>query len=251
MTADRDYFYIATVLHAGDLSRAEFVELMAATVRPVWRELAAAGAIRSARCLARIGDIDMKTDGAPVRTWDHLALVEVDPAHDVDDVERADAAGLPEGIVLAREVLRRPAAAGLAVPRPSPVLAAQPASFTAGVEYIDIPEDHWEDYRTFMREVFGPVGSMLLARGQAYEVIITERVRTILRDPSLPHWNRVHVLVGDFDHEPGFFAAATAAVRDVLGGDADVFEALGAVDHYRRKPCMSKNITLHELSVER
>jgi hypothetical protein len=256
--SDRDYFFLARAMHADGLDRMEFVRRMATTALPTWRSLEKDGRISSACCFARIGDVDLQTDGSPVRGWDYFVLIEVAEGVDARNVARVEQEGLRHGgllddervEILSEEILQRRAGSGTAVPRPSPRLPAMPTGFTVAIEYISIPEERWLDYQRFMRDVFGPVGCLLVERGDAYKVIITERVALLHWDDSLPHWNRIHILMSDFDdEEAGFLPATNQAVRDVLNTESDVYGALEAVEGYRRKPCMSKNIVLPDLSI--
>jgi hypothetical protein len=249
---DRDYHYLLATLHAPELTVAQFVERVAAHITPAWRELVQTDHLRSVRWFAATGEIDLHTDPAAVRPWDYVTLAEIEPGTNPSVVgQRADRAlHISQQVqVLSSELIVRRAASGTAIPKPSTRLPRLPDNHSVGIEYIHIPDGRHDEYRQFMHDIFGPVGRLLVERGQAYQVIISERAELYRWDDSLPAWNRIHILISDFDHEPGFFDATNTAVREVLGTGVDVHAALAPANSYRSKPRMSKNVVLHSLSI--
>lgn len=258
--ADRSYTYIARTFDAPSLTPQAFAEAIDSIAMPVWRRLHASGSLASVEGLCKVGDIDMQTSTDPVRDWTYFILLELAPgidAQDVLDVEHAvgveaalDAHGSIE--YLSSEVLTRPAGAGTAIPLPLSGSIVPPANQRAGIEYIQIPQPYWDEYRQFMREVMGPIGARLVDRGYSYRVQILER-RSLLRwHTSLPAWNRVHILWGEFDDpQNGFLKHTTEVIRSYLGSDNDVLSTLARTNHYRVKPRMSKNVRMEALCLNR
>lgn len=258
--ADRNYSYLVKTFDAPQVGVHGFVEVMSRLALPTWRALAAAGQLEAIHVLRKVGDIDLQTSALPVRDWAYVAILELAEHASPDAVLAAEAAaGLDvaslsrNGIeYLSNEALVRPERAGTAIPLPSPHWPTPPVAQQAAVEYIQIPDRHWNEYRRFMKEVMGPVGARLVRLGASYQIQIMERVRVLHRDPSLPAWNRIHVLWGDFtDSANGFIARTNEAVRVVLGPEHDVRSALDAANGYRVKPRMSRNVLIGELSILR
>lgn len=257
---DRHYTYIAKTFDAPLLDEVQFVAAVTASVLPVWRSLHEAGVIAAAQVLRKEGDIDLQTSTTPVRDWNYFALLELAPDAAVDTVLAAEhdahvtVAGLARSKVsyLSCEVLERPAHSGTAVPLPSPHWTAPPAHYQAAIEYIQIPPAHWEEYRAFMRDYMGPVGARLVRLGHSFQIQILEQTRTVHRDDSLPAWNRIHILWGDFEDERnGFVSHTNEAVQALVGPEHDVYSVLNAANGYRVKPRMSRNRLLAPLCLER
>lgn len=258
--ADRRYLFIAKTLDAPGLGLAQFTEVMSRVALPIWRQLHHDRVLASVQTLRKVGDVDLQTSSQTVRDWEYFVLLELTEhasAQDVTQVEVANgvtvAALAKAGVeYLSNEVMQRPAAAGTAIPVPSSHHAAWPESQHAAIEYIDIPESHWLDYRQFMKEVMGPVGAQLVRQGHSYQVQILECVQALHRDASLPAWNRIHLLWGEFDDPVnGFFKHTNSAIDTVLGRGRDVQAVLGQVASYRTKPRMSKNVAVPALSIPR
>lgn len=258
--ADRRYLFIAKTFDAPGLTVARFTEVMSEIALPVWRQLYHDRVLASVQMLRKVGDVDLATSAQTVRDWEYFVLLELTEyaaAQDVTQVEMANgltvsALGKAGVDYLSNEVMQRPAAAGTAIPVPSPRHSAWPANQLAAIEYIDIPERHWLDYRRFMKEVMGPVGAQLVRQGDSYQVQILECLLALHRDASLPAWNRIHLLWGEFDDPVnGFFKHTNAAIDTVLGAGRDVQAVLGQVASYRTKPRMSKNVAVPGLSLPR
>ena len=258
--ADRRYLFIAKAFDAPGLSLAEFTEVMSRVALPIWRQLHHDRVLASVQTLRKVGDVDLQTSSQTVRDWDYFVLLELTEHASAQDVAQLEAAqGLTVAAMaktgveyLSNEVMQRPAAAGTAIPVPSPRYPAWPANQLAAIEYIDIPEAHWLDYRQFMKEVMGPVGSQLVRQGDSYQIQILECMSALHRHASLPAWNRIHLLWGEFDDPVnGFFKHTNAAIDTVLGSGRDVQAVLGQIASYRNKPRMSKNVAVPELSIAR
>lgn len=257
---DRRYTYIAKTFDAPALDEGGFVAAMTASVLPIWRSLHDAGAITTVQVLRKDGDIDLQTSATPVRDWGYFALLELAPDVPADTVLAAEHDGHVTVASLARrdvsylscEVLERPARAGTAIPLPSPHWTTPPAHHQAAIEYIQIPPAHWEEYRAFMRDYMGPVGARLVRLGHSFQIQILERVRIVHRDDSLPAWNRIHILWGDFeDPRNGFIGRTNEAVQAVVGHQHDVHSVLKAANGYRVKARMSRNRLLTPLCLDR
>ncbi|MFC4307664.1 hypothetical protein ACFPN2_01085 [Steroidobacter flavus] len=258
--ADRRYLFIAKTFDAPGLSPTQFTKLLSQTALPVWRQLYRDCLLASVQTLRKVGDVDLQTSSQTVRDWEYFILLELSEHASSEEVLRAEIAhGLTvanlasQGIdYLSNELLQRPAQAGTAIPVPSPRYAEWPSNQHAAIEYIDIPAAHWLDYRQFMKEVMGPVGAQLVRQGDSYQVQILEGLEVVHRDASLPAWNRIHLLWGEFD-DPinGFFKHTNAAIDTVLGAGRDVQTVLGQVASYRTKPRMSKNVAVPALSIPR
>jgi hypothetical protein len=227
---------------------------------PVWRQLHDDRVLASVQTLRKVGDVDLQTSSQTVRDWQYFVLLELTEHASAEEVLRAEAAhGLTAAALASRgveylsnELMERPAQAGTAIPVPSPRYSAWPSNQLAAIEYIDIPEAHWLDYRQFMKEVMGPVGAQLVRQGDSYQVQVLECLEVVHRDPSLPAWNRIHLLWGEFDDPVnGFFKHTNTAIDKVLGAGRDVQAVLGQVATYRNKPRMSKNVAVPALSIAR
>lgn len=258
--ADRRYLFIAKTFHAPGLTPDQFTAVLSQLALPIWRQLHRDRVLASVQTLRKVGDVDLQTSSATVRDWDYFVLLELTEhatANDTVQIEAANGLTVPalarHGIeYLSNELLERPAGAGTAIPVPSTLYQAWPANQHAAIEYIDIPDSHWLDYRQFMKEVMGPVGAQLVRQGDSYQVQILECVRAFHRDASLPVWNRIHLLWGEFDDPAnGFFKHTNAAIDTVLGAGRDVQAVLGEIASYRTKPRMSKNVAVPELSMPR
>ena len=258
--ADRSYAYLVRTFDAPRIGTAGFIKVMSELALPVWRSLTDAGQIAAIHVLQKIGDIDLQTAAEPVRDWAYVAILELSESASTDAVlATEDTVGIDPVTLLRRgvdylsnEVLVRPKGAGTAIPLPSARCPTPPANQQVAVEYIQIPEGYWNEYRRFMKDVMGPVGVRLVSRGASYQIQIMERERVLHRDASLPPWNRIHVLWGDFaDSHNGFIARTNEAVRAVLGPRHDVQSALDAANGYRIKPRMSRNRLIEELSITR
>lgn len=261
MTAlDRRYTFIAKTFDAPAVGPDGFIAALREMALPLWRQLHRDGVLVSVQALQKVGDVDLQTSAARVRDWEFFILLELSEHASPDSIVTAeldagfDAAALKRrGIeYLSNEVMQRPAGAGTAIPLPAPGSDEWPASQLAAIEYIDIPLAQWDAYRRFMKEVMGPVGAQLVREGHSYQVKILERVAIVHRDESLPDWNRVHLLWGEFDDPVnGFFKHTNAAISTVLGAANDVRAVLEPVNSYRVKPRMSKNRDLPALSIAR
>lgn len=258
--ADRRYLFIAKTFDAPGLSLAEFIAVMSRVALPVWRQLHHDRVLASVQTLRKVGDVDLQTSGQTVRDWKYFVLLELtehasaQEAAQVETTNGLTVAALAQAGVeyLSNEVMQRPAAAGTAIPVPSPRYSAWPANQLAAIEYIDIPERHWLDYRQFMKDVMGPVGAQLVRQGDSYQVQVLECLLAMHRDASLPAWNRIHLLWGEFDDPVnGFFKHTNAAIDTVLGAGRDVQAVLSQVASYRNKPRMSKNVAVPALSISR
>lgn len=243
MSADRDYIFTARTFDGS------FEPAWLVAHRPWLDGLRSSGTVASARVYEKIGDVQPPSAGA--RDWRWFVLTELAPGADADAMiageQRIDAAS---GVTpLTHELLCRPRGAGTSVPRPGPAHHRCPPNFTAAIEYIAIPEAHWEEYRQFMYDVFGPIGRRLVAKGDFDEAIITERRKLICADPSMPDWNRIHILVTDWSDFDLFVARASAVVPEVLGRDIGMFEALAPAERYRIKPRMTNNRLREDLSL--
>jgi hypothetical protein len=257
---DRRYTYLAKTFDAPALDDNQFAEVMTASVLPVWRALHEAGLVTAVQVLRKDGDIDLQTSSTPVRDWGYFALLELSPDVAVDTVLVAEHDGQVTVANLARsgvsylscEVLERPARAGTAIPLPSPHWTSPPAHHQAAIEYIQIPPGYWEEYRAFMRDYMGPVGARLVRLGHSFQIQILERTRVVHRDDSLPAWNRIHILWGDFeDQRNGFVSHTNEAVQALVGPQHDVHSVLNATNGYRVKPRMSRNRLLTSLCLDR
>ena len=255
---DRKYTYVAKTFDAPAIGLAGFEAALRESVLPAWQHARAAGTVKSVQTLRKLGDVDLQTAAAPVRDWEYFVLAELEEgAEPAQLLEAERAAGLDAGRLASRgveylsnEILVRPASAGTAIPTPSPRFAAPPLSQQAAIEYIQIPPAHWDDYHRFMKEVMGPVGAQMVRVGHSYQVQILERSDVLHRDASLPQWNRIHVLWGEFDDPAnGFFKHTNLAIREVLDAQLDVQQALQPVNRYRIKPRMSKNRRVEALCI--
>jgi hypothetical protein len=247
---DRQYVYLAKTFDAPSLTLEDFTAAMEARVLPHWRRLFERGWLRSVQMLHKVGDIDLQTAAGSVRDWQYFLLAElgrgVEAAQVAEEETQAgispaklDGAGID---YLSSEILSRPADAGTAIPAPSRRFSAPPRDQLAAIEYIQIPPQHWDEYRRFMKEVMGPVGAHMVKVGRSYQVQILEQIAVLHRSDSLPPWNRIHILWGRFDDpQRGFFQHTNEAIREVLGRGIDVQAALDPVNRYRIKPRMSKN----------
>jgi hypothetical protein len=253
---DRQYVFIAKTFDAPELEQGEFAAVLEEAAMPTWRRLMKTGELQSVQVLRKVGDVDLQTATDPVRDWQYFVLAQLGPGVEVAQVIDAEReAGLhPDRLAarrvqyLSNEILARPAAAGTAIPGQSPRYAHPPADQLAAIEYIQIPPEHWEDYRRFMKEVMGPVGAHMVRVGHSYQVLILEQTAVVHRSVSLPEWNRVHILWGRFDDpDEGFFRHTNEAIREVLGPGLNVQAALDPVNRYRIKPRMSKNQRIEAL----
>ena len=257
---DRRYTYIAATFDAPGLNETQFVAAMASTALPVWRSLYDAGVVVGVQVLRKEGDIDLQTSATPTRDWGYFALLELAADASIDTVLAAERDAQVTVAHLARrnvsylscEVLERPARSGTAVPLPSPHWTSPPAHHQAAIEYIQIPPAHWDEYRAFMRDYMGPVGARLVRLGHSFQIQILERTLVVHRDASLPAWNRIHILWGDFEDERnGFFSHTNNAVQALVGPGHDVYSVLNAANDYRLKPRMSRNRLLTPLCLDR
>lgn len=258
--ADRRYLFLAKTFDAPGLDAARFTEAISQVALPTWRQLHRDRLLASVQTLRKVGDVDLQTSSHSVRDWKYFVLLELSEHADAQEVLRIETANgvtVPafahHGVeYLSNEVMQRPAGAGTAIPVPSPRYSAWPANQLAAIEYIDIPEAHWLAYRQFMKDVMGPVGAQLVRQGDSYQVQILECLAAVHRDASLPAWNRIHLLWGEFnDPVNGFFKHTNAAIDTVLGTGRDVQAVLGQVASYRNKPRMSKNVAVAELCIQR
>lgn len=247
---DRDYhFWIATFTSTSGLplEPADAVARLIQAAQRQCRQLKIAGY----ELYRDIGDVELQTDAERVRTWEYCLIAELQPETDLADLIARPPAVLQgkgwssDTNCLTSELAVRPAGAGTAIPRAPEHTPQLPARFTTAIEYIQIPDTHWLDYKNFMREVFGPLGRWLIDRRHSHKIIITERLHEFWRDPSMPAWNRVHVLTGDFDSAVGgFVASVDLATKQIVGPDHTVTTALAPVSSYRKKPRMSKNVVV-------
>lgn len=257
---DRTYSYIARAFDAPCLAPEDFAAALSSIVMPLWQRLYHAGVLASVEVLRKVGDIDLQTSPQGVRDWGYFVLLElaadatpeaVLAAEAAEDLERKLGGSEHLGY-LSGEVLVRPINAGTAVPLPAQRYAMPPANQCAAIEYIQIPQRHWEEYHRFMHDVMGPVGAKLVEQGHSHRVQIMERAQLLHWDPSLPAWNRVHILWGDFDDaETGFLRQTTEAIRQLFGVEHDVASMLNRTSHYRIKARMSKNLRLESMCLDR
>lgn len=245
--ADRDYRFLIRTLDSPDTDAERFRQIAqdAASVGLVGWQCGAGVIAVDGYC--KVGDMDLRNDGSVGRDWRFCLVSELDenqdfPKLDNEAVEKERTFLEARGIqLLSIEAMIRPARAGTAIPRPSSHWNSFPSHFEAAIEYISIPPENWKEYQEFMRDKFGPVGKGLVEEGHSYSVTITELVHSYFRDPTLPGWNRIHILTGDFDPKTGGFLRQTAAmVRRVVGATHSIESALGLAS-YRRKPRMSRN----------
>lgn len=204
-----------------------------------------------------VGNVSLETSELPVRAWDYCLIAEFDPVVDIENLAATAPAPFngnewPAALhCLSSEISVRPEGAGTAVPRWSHQVVAPADDFATAIEYIEIPREHWDHYKTFMRDVFGPVGRWLIHHGHSRKIVITESVHSFRHDASLPTWNRIHILHGAFDRQQGGFAERTAeAASAVLGKQSSVASAMAPIA-YRRKPKMSKNVLVRAVDWQR
>jgi hypothetical protein len=256
--ADRRYVYLVKTLDAAQLNTTEFVAAMRVAALPTWHTLRDRGLVHSVQVLRKIGDIDLQTSASPTRDWAYCAIVELGQGASPDEVLAAEATGGIESGALARlgieylsnELCVRPQGAGTAIPRPSPRWPTPPPHHDLAIEYIQIPQQRWQDYHLFMKQVMGPVGASLVETGNSHQIRILECERVLHHATSLPAWNRIHILEGDFaDSRAGFFARTNEAIRALLGPEYDIESALARVNEYRIKPRMSRNRPIEALSI--
>ena len=201
-----------------------------------------------------IGDVEFDADEDKVREWSHCLLVELSPDSDISALIRnpPDVIGSMGGMdwgagveALTSELTVRPYGAGTALPRANEKNRPFPERFQTAIEYISIPREKWDHYRQFMRSTFGPVGCWMVEHGRSHKIIITESVQTFYRHHTMPEWNRIHFLTGDFDNEKdGFYYWTKAALGELFQHDLSVKTATAPIHGYRKKPKMSKNIVL-------
>lgn len=247
--ADRDYVFVARTY---DLPRGTSPAEAFAACREGMAAMVGGGLFRNARVLESIGAVDLVADEAPVRPWNVFTLCELAEGADREAALRVEAEAFAAATQrpLSRHILRRPAGAGLAVPRPGPHFAALPDRFAYAVEYIWVPPARRDEYMAAMRDIFGPIGIALVAQGHAYKVVITEVIETLDLDPSMPRFNQIHLLSGDFDDRvDGFTVHADAVVRGLGRGAVSTEQALRDVARYREKPRMSKSREVVSLCV--
>lgn len=260
MSSDRDYYFIARAIDCPGLNDGAFVDRLQRDALPVWKELLGEGALANVRTFRKVGVIGLGAENTVDREWAFFCIAEIGEGVDAEEVADREVAGwkaaglydTPGIDILATELLMRRAGSGTALPQSSEQHDGKPAHFTTAVEYIYKLPGHEDAYRTFMHDVFGPVGQVMVQKGDAYSVTITERVKVFNRDLNLPDWNDIHILVGDFDdRENGFAAKAGEAVSTVLGEESDALSALQPAVKLRRKVLMSKNVEVAELCLGR
>jgi hypothetical protein len=249
MSEERDYHFVAKTYSAPELSPDDFLNVLRARSLPPTPRLSCGTGVAAIDVYHQIGQVELQTDDEPGRSWEYCLVQELESGVDLTPfVDRAANAAERNALAsagitcLSSELMVRPKGAGTAIPCPSKLHRSFPQRFTTAIEYINIPDEHWDDYKLFMRDVFGPIGSWLVTHGHSYKVTITERVESIFRDPSLPDWNRLHLLTGDFEsQDDGFFKHVATAVAEVVGKGETIETALSPASAYRRKPRMSNN----------
>ncbi|MEM8985767.1 MAG: hypothetical protein AAGC95_03505 [Pseudomonadota bacterium] len=256
MSEDRDYYFLARAIDAAHLSDEAVVRRLKDSAMPVWRKLHDEGALVNVRTFRKVGVVGLGSDNNLERTWRLFSIAEIGEGCDAEAVAESEIDALKDmGLyddadidILCTELLMRRAGAGVAVPRPSKLYDRMPSNFTTAIEYIYKRPGCEEAYSAFMRDIFGPVGCAMVECGHAYSVTITDRVKVYNKDISIPDWNDIHILVGDFDDpQNGFTSKAGQTISKVLGFETDAASALEPAEKMRHKVLMSKNIEIAEL----
>jgi hypothetical protein len=236
---DRDYYFVGRTYDLADSPETAFAPCVDA-----WRGLVEKGLFRNVLVLESVGNVDLSVDAKSVRPWNLFVLAELAEGADRKEALAAEEAAFAHAQAkpLSRQLLCRRAGENLAVPRPDGRYPALPENFRYAVEYIWVPPERHADYTNAMRSLFGPLGIELAKRGAAYRIIITEVVDDLLFDASLPRFNQIHVLSGDFDdQEGGFIPTGNAIVRELTAPGTTMEGALAELARYRSKPRMSKS----------
>jgi hypothetical protein len=237
-TIDRDYDFIArTYAVTGD--PADYF----APCLPDWRAMVARGLFRNVRVYA-----DLVADAA---RWNVLVLAELEEGADSVAALAADAgaAARAQAPSLSHQRVRRKAGENLASPRPVPARAGLPDGVGHLVEYVWVPPEGWDGYTQMMRGLFGPLGIRLRDSGAAWRMVIMEVIEDLAFDPTLPRFNQIHILSGDFDGpERRFATEADAIVRD-LSDHPGIESALVELSRYRSKPRVSRSQPVAALNV--
>jgi hypothetical protein len=236
---DREHYFIGRTYDLAGSPEAAFAPCLEA-----WRGLVESGLFRNLLVLESVGNVDLSVDAKAVRPWNLFMLAELAGGADRAVAVAAEEAAFANAAVkpLSRQLLCRKAGENLAVPRPEGPHARLPDGFRYAVEYIWVPPERHADYSHAMRRLFGPLGIELVKRGAAYRIIITEVVEDLHFDPSLPRFNQIHVLTGDFDDPAGgFIPTGNAIVQELAGAGTTMEAALAELARYRSKPRMSKS----------
>lgn len=219
--ADRDYYFLSWTLHTADRSCEQAAEWLDATVRPAWEELIAAGWLIDGRALWRLEDVE--TPQTPI-DWTVTLFAEIAEGRDPHQASAAEQAALgrrgffDDSVrVLGGDITRRESGLSTPTPRPSPRLPRQPAGWCPAVIHVDYPAEHAETGRAATRRLHGPVAQIVVDRGEAYRIAITEVVATRARDAATPTWNHLNIVDGDWDG--GFEAAIRRTVPQFFDAD--------------------------------
>lgn len=243
IVTDRSYLYWIGTFEAGSN-----VPEGTSAIETSIQELTKVGtAITGYEVYRDIGSVDFAVDRYPVRSWDYCAIIEFVEGTDTKKLINSPPSKFTvrdwgRGMhCLSSELAVRPQGAGTSIPRPLIPGTPLPDQFNVAVEYIWVPDEKWMHYHNFMKTDFGPVGTWLVDHGYSHKIIVTERVHSYFHDQTLPKWNCIHVLTGNFDDEKGFKTGVARAVQEVIGPQHTPASALAPVLEYRKKPKMSKN----------
>lgn len=249
-----DRYYIFKTFRA---STSDGFAAAASTLAPVLTGLRNDGLIIESwgyRRTHTVADQSEKIEGEP---WNGTVLMEIapdaDPGRAAEMITRAaEEAGWRRHNkfeALSSEVLVRPA---LGKTASGDVKEPMTQNFTTAIEYIFIPPGHYDHYRQFMFDIFGPLGKWLVDNAYSDGIRITESQRVIYRSTDLPPWNRVHFLTGDFGQDGGSFQKASELrLGELSGENTDLLSALAPIMAYRRKVEMSDNIDIEALRLAR
>ncbi len=253
---DRDYHYWIVTLQTDGIEDIERPEYCGGVIAQL-REQIPLVEVVAVDLYREVGSIDLQTDSGNVRNWSHCFIAELADTASADALIKAADAPILKGMgwgmaeCLTSELATRKVDSGTAVPALAATSREMPLNFSAAIEYISIPESRLDDYIEFMRNVFGPVGRWLVTHGHSERIIITERTRSFFHHPSMPLWNQIHILTGDFeDKEKGFHYWTEKAASVVLRSRQNIASAMEPIVTYRRKPRMSKNILAASLTFD-
>ena len=124
------------------------------------------------------------------------------------------------------------------------------SEWVASLEFIQVNQPYFEDYRRFMSDYCGPAAARIVRSGRFGTFRAMETIAVLYRDPSAQaDWNQIHLCELNPDGFKGFGREFEAAMRDDRTDGADTSRDFADLDRIRTVPRWTFNDPVIELDV--
>jgi len=118
----------------------------------------------------------------------------------------------------------------------------------ASLEFIQVDQPYFEDYRSFMRDYCGPAAAKIVRSGRFGTFRAMETMAVLYRDPAAQvDWNQIHLCELNPDGFKGFGREFEAAMRDDRADGTDTSRDFADLDRIRTVPRWTFNDPVIEM----